>query len=225
MNCKTCALLATILLQSQLCNSQLDGCAMDLAKASTTMNGNKIPYSLVMEDASGKLPSGVFQGNTISPGSYDECYNDVSEDDLGYSVSFIGVQVNITEVVVHLIQTNQTVPPILYGFAAAGTMPSVGVCGPTSCSSNDDVVKLLKILSGSTIPASAVRCVRNTSFPVFSVSTQSTIDQRRYIRKSYLEAHQLVHLVESRSRSAVFYLCSLFAVRCIPRVEFRGVLS
>ena len=109
-----------------------------------------------MEDATGKLPSGVFQGNTISPGSYDECYDDVSEKDLGYSVSFIGVQINITDVVIHLVQTNQTVPPILYGFAAAGTMPSVGVCAPTSCSSNDDVVQVLKILSGSTIPASAV---------------------------------------------------------------------
>ena len=149
-------ILVTILLFTQSCIAQMD-CLVDLGKASTTMNKNKIPYSLIMEDASGKLPSGVFQGNTISPGSYDECYNDVSEEDLGYPVSFIGVQINITDVVIHLIQTNQTVPPILYGFAAAGTMPSVGVCAPTSCSSNDDVVQVLKILSGSTILASAVR--------------------------------------------------------------------
>ena len=82
------------------------------------MNKNKIQiFDLIMEDVDHgrrwKSPSGVFQGNTISPGSYDECYNDVSEEDLGYSVSFIGVQINITDVVIHLIQTNQTVPPIL----------------------------------------------------------------------------------------------------------------
>lgn len=132
----------------------LTSCAADLARAGIITNENKLPYALIMEDASGKLPSGVFQGNTVATGSFDECYDHVSESDLGYGVSFVGVQINVTAVLEHMILTNQTVPPILYSLVAY--KPSVGVCAPTSCASNDEIVTVLKIFSGDAIPASAV---------------------------------------------------------------------
>lgn len=149
-------------------------CGVGLLKFMNALR-NLEPWAARFIDASGKYPTGLFQGTLSDYGAYDECIETVVRDDDGqekiraqYCTLHIKLS-NDTSLLEHLSPGLKYSHPRTPVFAHYQRDPRVqgltfGVCIPTFCT-NEDVEKIAKsVLLGSSIEVP--RCVTNEWPPI-----------------------------------------------------------
>ncbi|CAG0892613.1 unnamed protein product [Darwinula stevensoni] len=146
-------------------------------------SGNASTWSLLMADASGKIPAGYLKGNVFSVGNFDECLKVSVNFDDGYR--FLGkhclAQIfAATEgrktLDVHQ-RWNALGPKSAELSAGFGGNPllTIGFCIPNSCSSDDLKVSLDETLANFSLSSQIMSCDDSVRDPLSSAEIGVTI--------------------------------------------------
>ncbi|XP_064459086.1 nose resistant to fluoxetine protein 6-like [Ornithodoros turicata] len=132
---------------------------------------NLEPWVVRMIDATGKYPTGLFQGSIADPGAFDECIETVVVDSRGrekvrahYCNLFLkaGNASEIPDFIQDaLLMTHRRIVPAFEKQADERTQGILlGICVPTECK-EDDIEKLIRTLSRGGVNPDVRNCVTN----------------------------------------------------------------